>query len=126
MAFGANFAAICFAEDMLRDRIRINRLMWEIFRETDQLLLQLPARATVCRPDLLCLLFGEEVARCIPLRCKLSPAGEVADRLRRSPNGKAKGSGPKERRSTKGSYALRSLDGPERTWSRFRGSSAAR
>ena len=66
MAFGANFAAICFAEDMLRDRIRINRSMWEIFRETDQLPLQLPARATVCRPDLLCLLFGEEVAAAFP------------------------------------------------------------
>ena len=67
MAFGANFAAICFAEDMLRDRIQINRSVWEIFRETDQLPLQLPARATVCRPDLLCLLFREEGRRCIPL-----------------------------------------------------------
>ena len=35
--------------------------MWEIFRETDQLPLQLPARATVCGPELLCLLFREGV-----------------------------------------------------------------
>ena len=40
--------------------------MWEIFLETDQLPLQPPARATVCRPDLLCLLFEEEVAATFP------------------------------------------------------------
>ena len=43
-----------------------DKSMWEIFRETDQLPLQPPARATVCRLDLLCLLFGEEVTAAFP------------------------------------------------------------
>jgi hypothetical protein len=64
--------------------------MWEIFRETDQLPLQLPARATVCRPDLLCLLFGEEVAAAFPcgassrwpVKWQIDCAGRPREKLR--------------------------------------------
>jgi hypothetical protein len=64
--------------------------MWEIFRETDQLPLQLPARATVCRPDLLCLLFGEEVAAAFPcgassrwlVKWQIDCAGRLMEKLK--------------------------------------------
>jgi hypothetical protein len=99
--------------------------MWEIFRETDQLPLQLPARATVCRPVLLCLLFGEEVAAAFPcgvssrwlVRWQIDCAGRPKEKLREW---------SEREEIDEGFLCPAQLDGPGRTWSRFRGSSAVR
>jgi hypothetical protein len=67
---------------MLRDRIQINRSMWgNLSRDS---------RATVCRPDLLCLLFGEEVAAAFPcgassrwlVKWQIDCAGRLKEKLR--------------------------------------------